>query len=203
MSRWLAPLWSSLALFCLITAQCAAEDTIKDPATGKTFPATVSFQVDGKDTSLQATGISVRKKFFVKVYSVAHYMENPASVKEGNIYENILNSNQPKELLSIWVRNADQKKVVDGYRESFGKVLSSDDLAKLKPEIDNYLSFFGDVKTNDKHVLRWMPDGTITVEINDTLKGEIKNPAFAKALWSIWFGQKSVVSRDQLVARIK
>lgn len=192
-----------LALFCLVAGYCSAQNTIRDRSTGKSFPMTVSFQAEGKDYNLEATGVSTRKKFFVKVYSVAHYMEDPTSVKGEDVYDNILRSNKAKQLTSVWVRNVNQKKVQNGYRESFGKILSSQEMSQLKADMDKYLDFFGDVHTDDQHVIRWLPDGTVTVEINGEMKGSVNNPTFARALWSVWFGKKSVVKRDQLVSQIK
>ena len=101
--------------------------------------------------------------------------------------------------LSIWVRNVDAKKVQDGYQESF-RTAAGDQYEALKGEIDKYVGFFSQgVRDRDEHVIRWLPGGTIEVYINGDLKGSIQNPDFAKAVWSIWFGSKSVVNRNDLV----
>ncbi|NGX43308.1 MAG: hypothetical protein K940chlam7_01603 [Chlamydiae bacterium] len=196
------PFLVSFALFCLITGFCFAQDTISDRATGKSFPKTVAFDYEGSSYNLDATGVSTRKKFFAKVYSIAHYMEDPASVAGGDVFEAIINSKNAKQLTSIWVRNVSEKKVTDGYRESFGKILSREEMSELNDQINQYLGFFGNVNSNDKHVIRWFPDGTVTVEINGEMKGSIKSEKFARALWNVWLGDRSVVKRDQLISLI-
>src|SRR5690606_27252089 len=162
MRQWIFML--SLGLFSLgmTASQCSAQETVSDRATGKSFPKTISFQVEGKEHILEATGVATRKKFFVKVYSIASYIEKPVE-GSGDKFAQILDSKKAKQLTSIWVRNVEQKKVRDGYSESFNSAVPSGQLSALKPDLDKFLSFFGDVKANDKHALRWLPDGTLEV----------------------------------------
>lgn len=191
------PLWVLLGALIFTTGLHSAEE-MTDSDTGKTFPKTITFQHQGEQFNLSGTGVSTRKKFFVKVYSIASYIEDPSSVKEGDIFNNILNSKQAKQLTSIWLRNVGQNKVQDGYRDSLKKVTSGN-----SSEIDKFISFFGDVNNGDTHIIRWLPDGTITVTINGEEKGSIKNEQFAKALWSVWFGKDSVVNRNKLISLIQ
>jgi hypothetical protein len=131
------------------------------------------------------------------VYGIASYIEDPASVKNGDVFANIIDSKKAKQLSIIWVRDIEGKKVQDGFVESLGKVGAS------KQDIDKFVRFFGNVHVGDSHIIRSLPDGSITVSYNGEEKGSIKNPEFAKALWSIWFGKDSVVKRDQLVSQLK
>lgn len=194
------------AIFVLLFSSAniySAEETIRDNVTGITFPKKVSFDYQGKNISLDATGVATRTKLIVKVYSVAHYMEPLGNGKtKGNIFEEILDNNKAKQFTIVWLRNIEADKIIDGYRESFGKVLGQD-VYSMQQQIDEYLSFFGDVQANDRHIIRWLPDGTIVVYFNKEKRGTIKDPGFARALWSIWFGKNSVVKRDNLVSYIK
>lgn len=203
MHRLIAPLWASFIMLVFLFGTCSAQQ-LTDKATGKSFPAQVSFQYNGKQFKLDDTGVATRKKLFIKVYSIASYIENPNSLAKGDVFANILNSKNAKQLTSIWVRNVDQKRVHEGYRESLEKALGAEASKQLKTEVDRFLGFFGDVRENDSHTLRWMPDGTVTVEINGHEKGKIeKNERFARGLWSIWFGAESVVNRNDLVLQLK
>jgi hypothetical protein len=170
---------------------------MSDKATGKSFPKDVSFTAQGKTFKLAGTGVSTRKKFFVKVYSIASYIEDPASVKSGDVFNNIINSKKAKQLSIIWVRDIEAKKVQDGFVESLGKAGAS------QQDTDKFVKLFGNVKNGDSHTIRSLPDGSVTVSYNGEDKGSIKSEAFAKALWSIWFGKDSVVKRDQLVSLLK
>ncbi len=194
----------ALSLFLFFSTLCIAQDTITDRSTKKSFPRSVSFEYLGKNYDLEATGVATRKKFFAKVYSVAHYMEKSDEEQRGNVFDDILNSDKAKQLTSIWVRDVGLNKVKSGYRESFQKSIGRGQIKEFDNEIDQFLSFFtSNVDTNDEHIFRWMPDGSIEVEINGEKKGEIKNERFARGLWGIWFGRSSVVNRNDLVSQIR
>lgn len=171
-----------------------------DQSTRVSFPEEVSFDYQGKKYQLEATGVATRKKLFIKVYSVASYIEDPSKLKGADLFANIIDSNAAKELLIIWVRSVDQKRVQDGYRESLSKVIPA---GTLKEETEKYIGFFSNVNHKDEHVIRWLPDGTVVVLINGQEKGSIKNEAFAKDLLSVWFGPNSVVNKSDLITKIK
>lgn len=202
MSIWKLATYTLAAVFFTFSVPNSADAAITDSATGQSFPDTVTVSVDGKDTTLTGTGVSTRKKFFVKVYSVAHYMQDPKG--SGNdLFDEILNSDKPKQLFLKWVRSASGKKVQDGYKESFDKVVSRGQ-SNVQSDVDKYIGFFSKgVTEGNTHQMNWLPDGTIEVYINGNQVGSIKNKDFAKALWEIWFGRKSVVNRNQLVSRVR
>jgi len=180
-------IFSYFILFLLIVGFCSAD--VVDKATGESFPGQVSFD----DYTLNATGVSTRKKLMFKVYSVASYLQENGDTS-GDKFQQIMNPKNAKQLILVWVRDVDAAKVQGGFKNS----LKSN--AAPAAETDTFVSFFSDVSKGDKHVLRWIPGDEIEVEINGSSAGTIKNEAFAKALWMIWFGNKSVVKRDQLVS---
>lgn len=188
---------------CLFSLALSAEEEVRDQSTGVAFPSEVNFQRNGKDFHLKATGVATRKKFFVKVYSVAHYLQNGANTSGGDIFQEILQDNKAKQLTLKWVHEASVEKVQEGYRESFKNAVDSPN-SQLQNAINTYLSFFNqEVKVGDEHILRWFPGGDVEVIINGNKAGNINNADFAKALWSIWFGSKSVVDRNRLVSLVK
>jgi len=176
----------------------ASGQQITDRRLNETFPENIAFHYKGQPYRLEKTGAAIRKKFFVKVYRVASYLQDPSSVMGADIFANILNSSKAKQLSFQWLRNASQTRVREDYRETFSKVTSGN-----QAEIDQFIGFFGEVKKGDTHDLRWFPDNTVTVIINDQVMGSIKSDRFAKTLWSIWFGDKSVVDRNKLIAMIR
>lgn len=185
------------SLFCM---SLCAEGEIRDPSTGVTFPATVNFQHEGKDYILKATGAATRKKFFVKVYSVANYVQDGVESLKGDKFQDILQSNKAKQLTLKWVHEASAEKIQDGYRESFNNTLADAQKGQLQNDINTFVSFFNtEAKKGDEHILRWVPPAYVEVVINGNKAGSINNPEFAKALWSLWFGPKSVVDREKLL----
>lgn len=187
-----------LAVFCGSTLAVHAED-FTESSTGQSFPKEVSFNYEGKEYKLQATGAALRKKLIVKVYAVAHYLQDGAA-KSGDINEAILSDQNAKQLTMKWLRAGSVEQIKSGYESSFSSTLSESEYAALKPDIEKFIAFFNEPAVQgDEQILRWIPGGTIEVTLKGKVVGTIKNPAFAKALWNLWFGTKSVVNRDNLV----
>ncbi len=59
-----------------------------------------------------------------------------------------------------------------------------------------------DVKEGDEFVIRWLPDGSMISLYEGQPVTTIKSDRFAKVVWSIWFGEHSVVDRDSLVKQL-
>jgi len=188
-----------ILFLCCFVATGFAEEII-DSSTAERFPKDVSFTHEGKDYHLQCTGVSTRKKFFVKVYSVASYLQEGAQ-KEGasDKFQLLLQDNIAKELQLKWVHEAPVAKIQEGYRESFKQIFSAEQYAEMQSQIEDYLKFFDhDIQKGDQQVIRWLPGGYIEVIINGATIGHLTSKEFAQGLWSIWFGPKSVVDRNQL-----
>lgn len=196
MNKWLIALSTALCSICAVSTLTA--DSFQESSSGVTFPDQVSFDYQGTHYNLTATGASVRTKLIIKVYAIAHYME-PLEHLERDIFKQILNNNGAKQFTFNWLRDVDRSKVIDAYHESFAKVFGRD-LSSLQNDIDQYLSFFGDVHNHDEHVVRWLRDGTVEVYFNQAKQGSVKNEKFARGLWSIWFGKNSPVNRDNLIS---
>jgi Chalcone isomerase-like len=177
---------------------------ITDSSTGFSFPDKVTVKDGDESYKLEATGVATRKKFIIKVYSIAHYMEDPKSKKSAKSAINeVLKSNKAKQFTMTWARAVDNKKIRGAYEDAFKQVFSKSEEQNMKPEIKKFLGFFrSDSKKNDKYILQWLPDGKLIVKINGKKAGEIDNNDFAKAVWEIWFNPKSVVDRDDLVSKI-
>lgn len=190
-------------IFSFLSLYVYAED-IRDDSTGVSFPSEVSFEKDGKQYQLKATGVATRKKFFVKVYSVASYLQAGVENASGDKFQQIMQDDKAKQLTLKWVHEASADKVQEGYRDSFKNTLSESQYSQLQNEINAFTHFFNqNVQKGDEHILRWIPGGYVEVIINGNKAGSLTNQEFAKGLWSIWFGSKSVVDRNNLVSLMK
>lgn len=197
-----AVLVSLSLVLCLFSVALFADGNIVDKVTSESFPATVSFDYNGQHYDLQGTGVAT-KKFFVSVYSVAHYLQSGAGSNADKV-EQILQDNLAKQLTLKWVRNVEADKVKEGFNESFKQTLSPSDYSRLQNEISQFLQFFGqNANKGDVDVIRWIPGGHVQVVINGKVAGEITNKDFAVGLWNIWFGNKGVVDRSQLISLLK
>lgn len=187
--------------FTFLSLSLNGAEDVSDKSTGVTFPPSVKIDQDGKSYNLQVTGVATRKKLIVSVYSVASYLQDGAYTAGGDKIAAIMQDDKAHQLTLKWVHEASVDKVQNGYKESFKGALTEAQQKELEKEITQYVGFFSkDVKKGDEHILRWLPGGIIDVTINGTKAGSITNKEFAKGLWSIWFGDNSVVNRDRLIS---
>lgn len=178
-----------------------AQEPVKEPSTGKSFPAEVKVSYGGADYTLKVTGLTVRKKVFFKVYGMAHYMQDPVAGSKQEAFKTILTDGKAKQITMDFARDVDVAKIQDAYKDGFREHASTDEFTKLQPLIDRFTGYFSrDLKENDKYVLRWLPGGTILASIQGEEKPAITDVTFARVLWSIWFGEGSIVDRDDLVS---
>lgn len=180
-----------------------AEDTFQDPSSKVSFPKEVSFDINGTKHTLQATGASTRTKFFVKVYSVASYVENPVKTSLDALSNQILDGNPARQFTIHWLRQAEAEKVKSGFVEGLQKTTPPAEFASFQDAIKEYLvAYNDDIKPDDMIVLRWLPDGSLHVLRNDQLKAEIKNNQFARAVWNVSVGPNSALKRNEMFSLI-
>jgi hypothetical protein len=181
-----------------------AQETVEEKSTGKQFPKTVSFAGDYKTHNLQITGMGLRKKFWVKVYGMAHYMEG------GRTFENkkdalttALSDQYAKQITMVFVRDVDAGKIRDAFSEGFKKNASKTEMEQISELVDEFVGFFKeDIKNGERIVLRTQPGGRVTTMIHGAEQKPIDSVTFSSVLWRIWLGKHSIVNRDRLVEMV-
>jgi hypothetical protein len=193
-----------LLVLLLIPSGIFAQQTVKESSTGKLFPSEIKIKNAEKEITLQLTGLAVRKKIIFKVYGIAHYMQDLPSVKdEEAAFIAILQDGKAKQITMDFSRDVEAAKIKDAYLDGFKQHSSKDELQKLQPLINQFTGYFTkDVKENQQFILQWLPGGTISAVLNGETKPPITDPIFARVLWTIWFGEDSIVDRDDLVSRM-
>jgi len=197
-----------LGLILLVTAIVAsvwlsvagAGGEVEEPSTKKMFPATAEFQHGGKDYKLSVTGVSVRKKIVFKGYGIAHYMDVAEFKDVYKALDAALSDTHAKQITMDFARDIDMKKIQDAYRKGFEKNANDEEKEVIAPFVAAFVECFpDDLKKNDQIVLRWLPDGIVLTRVNGVEKDPVENITFARVLWRIWLGEKSVVDRKKLV----
>lgn len=164
------------------------------------FPKSVNITFRGQAYNLEATGAAVRRKWFIKGYAIAHYMQSPIHGDLEKVLKDIFSDEKPKQMTMHWLHRLPLHLIKEGYEETLVKVLNQQDYNRLKPDIDKYLSWFKqESKVGDVHYIRWLPGGTLELIINDQKAGSLVNAELAKAVWTMWFGPESVVDRQKLI----
>ena len=197
-------IFTTLTLIFSFTIISQSQQLVKEPSTGKSFPAEVSFRVGDKDYSLSYTGLAVRKKFFFKVYGMIHYIDYTGEVKnKEEAFNLILTDGKAKQITMEFARDVDAQKIRDAYMEGFKLNATPVEFQSIQPLVNQFVDYFNtDVKENDKFILRWLPGGAILTIIKGNTKPVITSDIFARTLWSIWFGKGSIVDRDKLIERM-
>jgi len=193
---------AAIAIVVLFSCRTAAQEMVKEPSTEKNFPAELKCTYGGQEHTLKLTGLAVRKKFIIKVYAVAHYMEGslPSGMKEA--FQEILTDGKAKQLTMDFSRDVTVDQIQGAYRDGFKENANADELKAIQPVIDKFLAnFTREVKENDQFILRWLPRGTIIPIIGGEEKPALVDKTFARVLWSIWFGEDSIVDREKLIKR--
>lgn len=191
-----------LMLYACLTSFFMYAEEIRDSDTGVSFPSEITFQEDGKEFKLDATGVATRKKFFVKVYSVASYLQDGSKIPPADRIQALQKNDLAKQLTVKWVHDAPADKVQEGYKESFKNALTDAEQAQLQNDINTFIGFFNkNFNKGDEYTMRWIPGKPLVISFNGTKVGSIENPEFAKSLWKIWFGEKSVLNRNKLAGQ--
>jgi len=193
---------SALSLLGLLAQTLPAQEVAKEPSTGKSFPVRITVTHEGKTYPLTLTGTTVRKKLIVKVYGMAHYMQDPPRGSEEDVVAAVLTDGKAKQLTMEFVRDVDVEKIQGAYRDGFEENATAEELKTITPLVDRFLGYFtAAVKENDRYILRWLPGGTVLATVAGVDKPAIVNPTFARVLWSIWLGEDSIVDREELLER--
>ncbi len=184
----------------------ANQQNFQEPSTHLMFPLSIAILDQHKTFNLSLTGVATRTKFIVKVYSIAHYGQNLLKENSSNpsIFDSLLQDNTVKQYTLKWVHDVPLAKIGETFYETFQKILTQEQERAMHPYLDRYIALYDQgAKKGDTHFIRWLPGGRIQLWINEQQKGEIINVEFAKALWSIWLGPKSIVDRHKLISLLK
>ena len=180
-----------------------AQEMVTEPSTEKTFPSMVTVTSGEEDITLSLTGLTVRKKFFFKVYGMAHYMDTPPTGTEEAVLKEILTDGKAKQIIMEFARDVGVAQIQNAYRDGFRENAGKDEMKRIQPLVEQFVSAVkSDVKDGDRYVLTWLPGGTIQATFGSDEAPPITDPTFARVLWTIWFGDDSIVDPEELVSRL-
>jgi hypothetical protein len=173
------------ALVALGIAGAAEAQTWTVPMTGVAFP------IKKDDMTLLGGGLRVKKMLFTfKAYAVGLYVSDaaiagPLAAYKGQttspaFYKMIQSGDFKKEVVLRFMRNLSQSRIQEAMRES---------LAGAEPKVlDQFISYFPEVKEGQECVLRWLPGGTVEAVMAGQAKPPIVDPAFAERLMGLYVG---------------
>lgn len=208
------------AAIVMLLGGVAAAESVSEPSTGQSFEAMRT--VDGRPFALLGTG--VRKKFIVKVYAMALYVDEPDArrafpalvarakgaghaqlTSDDHAQSFVMFGNFAKLGVLHFVRDVDAGKIREAYEESLADELSDKSPPEVKQPAQALVALFDhDMKEGEEIVIHTFPDGRVEVTVAGAKKGGPHNPKLARAIWGIWLGPKPISTdmRKSLIDRI-
>ena len=179
---------AALAAIIVLCAVLTTGETNADP--GVKFAPEVTIQ--GQVLPLRGTGRLVWMRI-VTVYDAALYL--PAEVPGKAVLTDV-----PKRLeLSYHISIKGEKfgRSAEPYLE---KNVAREELARLKPRIEQLNGLYREVKEGDRYALTYAPGKGTTLSLNGEPLGNIAGADFASAYYAIWLGEKPIsdAMRDDL-----
>jgi hypothetical protein len=151
----------------------------------------IAFAVKKDDMTLLGGGLRVKKMLFTfKAYAIGFYVSDaaisgPLAAYKGKttspeFYKTLQTGDFKKEVVLKFMRNLSQSRIQEGMRES---------LAGAEPKIlDQFVSYFPELREGQECVLRWAPGGTIETVMAGQAKPPIADKAFAEKLFGLYVG---------------
>ncbi len=213
--------FATFGLLSSVLPASAQAETVVESASGQKFETERT--VDGKSYVLTGTGI--RKKFIIKVYAMALYVDEadakrafPSVVQRagGADKAHLLASDHAESFL-VWgqfgktavlrfVRGVDKGKIQNAYRESLSEELSDKSPADLRSAAEQFVALFDhDMQDGQDLIIHTTTDGKVSVEMAGVKKDGPQNAKLNRAIWSIWLGAKPISAdlKKGLVDRIE
>jgi hypothetical protein len=186
----------ALALSLVAFTPSHAQD-VTEPRSGVAFPAKAG------DLTLLGTGLRTKTMLKVKVYAIGLYAnEAMLATHKGKgtppqLYKDLQWGDFPKQLSLRFTRDVTTEQIQEAFREALAA--QGADAAKT----NQFVGFFGETKTGQEYVLRWVPGGVLETTVVGQAKPAINDKNFAAAVFGIWLGDKAIQDdiKKDLVAR--
>jgi Chalcone isomerase-like len=149
---------------------------------GVNFPQTV--QAAGK--TLQLNGAGLRTRFFIKVYAIALYLEQPSTDATA-----ILTADQVRRAELRMLRSVSASEMAEAIGEAF-TANAGGALPQLQARLDRFKSLFPAATSGEVITLTYVPGTGTVVGAGGKDLGTIEGKDFADVLFSAWIGAHPV-----------
>jgi len=199
----IASLIALLSLLILMLPHVAG--AIVEPGTEKEYEDIVTVEADGASHTLTVTGVGLREKTFMKVnvYVIVSYLIEGTKLEGDDKGVALLNLNAPKMIKMDLVRGFSREKLVNAFKDVIEE--NYKDQSAFAADMENFFAYFqADAQEGDELIFTYLPGVGLKTVLNGEQKGVIQNFEFAKALWTVWFGEKPANGglKKDLLARI-
>jgi hypothetical protein len=168
---------------------------IVEPKTEREYDDVVTVEGQGASHTLKVTGVGLREKTFMKVdvYAIVSYVAEGTRLKDDQ-GQALLELDAPKMIKMDLLRGFSREKLVNAFKDVIEK--NYEDQSAFAADMDAFFAYFtDDAQEGDALSFTYLPGEGLTTVLNGEEKGVIENFEFVKALWTVWFGEKSA-SKD-------
>ena len=170
---------------------------------GTQFPSQILLENKDATIALIRTGSTIRRKFFLKIYAMAHYLEQQAVISGEETYQDILENGVTKQISMVFQRSLTAEQIQKSLISGIKLNTDEEEYQQILPDVEVFTQAINaDVKKNDEFIIRWYSDGTMVSIFEGKQISVIRNNRFARSVWSIWFGDDSVVDRKSLIKEL-
>lgn len=153
---------------------------------------------------LKLTGQTTRKKYLLDIYRIAHYsdidFEEASSL---NVYQHILTEPANKQIALVFQRSLSAKQIQSALTKGVQFNCEGDEAERVAPDLEKFRQAIQqDVAKDDEFSLRWTKEGHLLAFFQNELVGTFDSPLLARLLWTMWFGEKSIVKREELIIKL-
>jgi hypothetical protein len=152
------------------------------------FTTTMDWTVNGKPVKMVLTGTALRQKVFVNVYSVASYIEEGSGAKTA---DDLVAAECPKQMHLVMERTVAGADIAEAFRSSVRQnhpaPAFADEIGLLVDKLHGWTAVRGD------HIyLTHFPGVGLQIKVAGREEFVIRNPAFTRAIWDIYFGKNNI-----------
>ena len=169
-----------LASIALIALTLGADHAIAAEISGVKLPDQVTVQ--GETLKLNGTGLRQATILKINAYAAGLYLKN--GMHDG---EAIANSEQPKSIEMVFMRDVTAKQMSDAFQDGFDKNCIAG-CAELKPYIPKLQGLMKDMKKGETMAYHFLDDG-VEVMIRGQKVGKVGDKAFSHQLIRVWIGK--------------
>ncbi|MFO0822762.1 MAG: chalcone isomerase family protein [Gemmataceae bacterium] len=176
-------------------------ELVSVPGSDVKYPSRIESTIGDKPVRLALTGVAVRKKVIVNVYTVASYAQEGVAIASA---DDLCSKDCVKQLHLVMQTGVSGKQMIEAFTEGVRK-------NHAKPQFEADIAALGeklrtlDLVKGDNVWLTYIPGVGLKADVVGKLSVAVENVAFAKAMWEIYLGKKNLGEqvKSGLASRLK
>lgn len=176
----------ALVVGAVAAATGVAADPVPVKGTSVAYPPAVAVTAKDKPVRLNLTGVGLRTKVGIGVYTVASYVQDGTRVAGA---DDVLKADAVRLLHLVMQRSVEPADFIGAFKAAVGKTHPADKFAAEFKQLGDAVGDTAAAK-GDHVTLLSVPGEGVRVQMGRKVDVTIKSPAFAQALWEVYLGPK-------------